>query len=88
MPHYYAHRVFGEQVWNALPQTLRLRLGPSYAAFELGLYGPDPLFFHSPRQNDPVVVEGHGQHHRSPAEVLEKGKAHPKDPNVLAYAAG
>lgn len=88
MPHYYAHRVFGEQVWNALPQTLRLRLGPAYPTFRLGLYGPDPLFFHSPRQTDPVVMEGHAQHRLPPAEVLEAFRGHGKDLNALAYAAG
>ena len=81
MPHFYAHRVFGDLVWNALPTDMQNKLAPQQDAFSLGLYGPDPLFFLSGR----IAREGHGQHHESPQSVLERYRGHPQ---ALGYAAG
>jgi len=48
MPNYYAHYRFGQQVLSALPALLRELLRREEPAFEVGLYGPDPLFFARP----------------------------------------
>ena len=88
MPHFYAHRVFGEQVWLALPHTLRQRLARGYPAFRLGLYGPDPLFFHSLRRSDPVIIQGLEQHRLPPERTLEAFRGQEKHPQAVAYAGG
>lgn len=86
MPHYYAHRVFGARVWLALPHPLRQRLARGEAAFQLGLYGPDPLFFHSLRRSDPVMALGIAQHRSPPADTLEAFRG--GDIQAVAYAGG
>ncbi len=45
MPDFYAHQVFGAQVFSALPEPVR-RLEPQRPGWLCGLYGPDPLFFY------------------------------------------
>ena len=45
MPDYFAHEVYGNRVFGALPEPLRSRIGCEKTAFWVGLYGPDPLFF-------------------------------------------
>lgn len=88
MPHYYAHRVFGDLVWASLPRELTERLADQKAGFELGLYGPDPLFFYRPWHRGPVSQEGFAQHRQGPRAVLERYRSHEKTPQALGYAAG
>ena len=88
MPHDYAHRVFGAQVWLTLPHTLRRRLEAGYPAFRLGLYGPDPLFFHSLRRSDPVLMQGLEQHRLPPERTLEAFRGQGQTPHAMAYAGG
>ncbi len=45
MADYIAHTLFGNRVMEALPNDLRKRCTSDPAAFQMGLYGPDPLIF-------------------------------------------
>ena len=83
MPHFYAHRVFGMLVWQALPEETKRKLQAQQEGFQLGLYGPDPLFFvRSGRE------EGIRQHSLPPGQVLARWSAYAHQPQVLGYAAG
>ncbi len=88
MPHYYAHRVFGSLVWNAFPTTIRQQLDGQNAGFQLGLYGPDPLFFYSLNQRNQFVVLGHAQHNEPPRIVLERYRGQLSQPQAAGYALG
>ncbi len=92
MPDFYAHQVFGGLVYAALPAPIRSRLvseEADQAGWLCGLYGPDPLFFHSLRKGDPVCREGHALHGQSPAAPLERCRAAlGQVPGVLGYGAG
>lgn len=88
MPHYYAHRVFGNLVWNAFPDSIRQQVDGQEAGFQLGLYGPDPLFFYSLNQRNPFVVTGHAQHNAPPGSVLERYRGLLSQPQMAGYALG
>lgn len=85
MPHFYAHRVFGDLVWKALPEPLRQELQTQNAGFQLGLYGPDPLFFYQSWKRGPVYQEGVEQHRAPPRLVLERWRGHD---HARGYALG
>ncbi len=90
MPDFYAHQTFGRLVWEALTPETRAVLTPQRAGFQLGLYGPDPLFFYRLRPSNPVVREGHAAHDRPPRRVLDRYRdsGARENPYALGYAAG
>lgn len=89
MPDFYAHQVFGGLVLSALPDPARTRIEAEKEGWLCGLYGPDPLFFHSLRRGDPVCAEGHRLHSCPPAQVLERFRAAAgRVPCATGYAAG
>ncbi len=65
MPDFYAHQVFGAQVFSALPEPVRRRLEPQRPGWQCGLYGLDPLFFYRLPKSSPVSREGHELHRHS-----------------------
>lgn len=48
MPSTYAHKRFGERVFEKLPQALQEKINEHKTAFYLGLHGPDILFYYKP----------------------------------------
>lgn len=48
MPSIYAHYRFGRDIINQLPETTRNRIAPYRELFDIGLQGPDLLFFYRP----------------------------------------
>ena len=45
MPSTYAHRRFGADVLQQLPAALQDQIGKNRALFDVGLHGPDLLFY-------------------------------------------
>lgn len=90
MPDFYAHQVFGAQVFSALPEPVRRALEPQQPGWLCGLYGPDPLFFYHLPKSSPVSREGHDLHRQAPALVLERYRTEEAraTPCALGYAAG
>lgn len=62
MPNYYAHLQFGVRVLRSLPEPLARLLKGERTAFDIGCYGPDPLFFYRPVKDNPVRRLGLGMH--------------------------
>jgi hypothetical protein len=58
MPSSAAHHYFGQQVWARLPQDLSALIARHKALFDLGLQGPDLLFYHHPAKENPVSALG------------------------------
>lgn len=90
MPCYYAHRVFGRAVLALLPDPLRGRLEDEGGAYEVGLYGPDPLFFyHFLTKNRPRMT-GLLMHKQPVRPVAERLRRAVEEDLPLAhgYAAG
>ena len=58
MPSHYTHMVFGRLVLAALPDAPRALLWSHRAAYNIGLQGPDVLFYYHPLTKNPVRREG------------------------------
>lgn len=86
VPNYYAHQLFGRQVLSQLSPELQEELREGQAAFELGCYGPDPLFCGTPLQRR----VGLGMHYRSVRPVAQRllEAVQEGQPYARAYAAG
>lgn len=63
MPAAYAHYRFGQDVLNALPGKYRERLKQEEDLFNIGVQGPDLLFYYKPFSHHPLHAEG-GRMHR------------------------
>ena len=63
MPSTYAHYRFGQDVLNALPDQYRDVLMQYEDLFNIGLHGPDLLFYYKPFSHHPLHAEG-GRMHR------------------------
>ena len=48
MPTTYAHYKFGKEVISALPRPLRSTVENHRELFDIGLHGPDILFYYHP----------------------------------------
>ena len=90
MPNYYAHLQFGALVLSQLPQSLRARVEREREAYQIGQYGPDPLFFYHPLTRNFARMTGMNMHHeplRAVAERLRQAVREEK-PFAVGYTAG
>ena len=54
MPSTYAHRRFGADVLALLPDGLRATLEQHRELYDIGLHGPDLMFYYKALQSNPV----------------------------------
>lgn len=66
MPAAYAHRRFGEDVLARLPENAQKIINRHRELFDLGLHGPDLLFYYGPLSSNPVSRQG-SERHAAPA---------------------
>ena len=92
MPCAYAHYRFGNEVLPELPRQIRERILPFKELYDVGLHGPDILFYHSPLIPDRVTRLGHAIHRKSGLEVFSAAaevlRAHPDSAMYEAYFYG
>ena len=62
MPSTYAHRRFGADVLQQLPAALQDQIGKNRALFDVGLHGPDLLFYYHAAKSNPVSALGNAMH--------------------------
>ncbi len=92
MPSTYAHYRFGQEVLAHLPKTLRESILEHEELYNIGLHGPDILFYYKPLGLNPVNHIGHEMHRQSglqffkPAGEQLKREGYPS--GHLAYAYG
>ena len=72
MPSIYAHQKFGDMVWEKLPKDERKIIRQYYQSFQIGLQGPDYLFFYKERPTDRPRRKGHKLHRMDTYEFMEK----------------
>ena len=91
MPAAYAHYRFGRDVLSRLPGALGSHIESRRRFFDLGLQGPDPLFYYRPLRSNPVGQMGTIIHSRAaisfflPAgELLRRSPS----PELYAYVCG
>ena len=90
MPSTYAHYLFGKKVLAALPDALASAVRQERALYDIGLHGPDLLFYYKPLGSNAVNRIGFGMHAEpaekffvSAAEIVKSGT-----PADAAYAYG
>jgi len=91
MPAVAAHYYFGEQVLKLLTGNIKILIKEHRPAFNLGLQGPDLLFYYKPWKKNEIVDMGH-KIHREPAgaficRALKNIKAM-QNPEAQAYMLG
>lgn len=96
MPAVFAHKRFGEQVFESLPTRLKEAFLPYKDCFMLGLEGPDVLFYHKPFKANETRKRAR-QLHYAPAKdffVSAAKKIHAQETEnsestaIAAYTAG
>ena len=87
MPCGYAHYRFGNQLIPQLPADVRGPIVRHRALFDMGLHGPDFLFFHHYFKKTPIYQLGSDYHEMSGREFFEKACAHVKAQPSEAAAA-
>ena len=65
MPAFYAHYKFGQMVKNKLPAKYQRLLEDYQDLYEIGLHGPDILFFYHPIIRHPITQIGVVIHHET-----------------------
>ncbi len=91
MPTTYAHNVFGKAVFQKLPVELKNIVQENSMAYQVGLHGPDVLFYYKPFEKNSVNELGTRLHEEIAAPFFKRCKVLLEkngDPAVLAYVMG
>ncbi len=92
MPCAYAHYRLGQEVLVSLPREARERVLNFKEFYDIGLHGPDILFYHNPLPMDGISKLGHDIHKLSGEEVfgaaLEVLRERRDAPMYLSYVYG
>ncbi|MGC4018874.1 MAG: zinc dependent phospholipase C family protein [Muricomes sp.] len=70
MPTTYAHYKFGKDVIGALPRPLEQAVKNNRQLFDIGLHGPDILFYYRAYSKNPVSAQGHQLHNKMADEFF------------------
>lgn len=92
MPSTYAHRRFGADVLALLPEELRKTLEQYRELYDMGLHGPDLLFYYKALQSNPVNQLGNAMHDQKGEVFFTRARTvvenEPDKKAALAYALG
>ena len=92
MPSTYAHRRFGADVLQQLPAALQDQIGKNRALFDVGLHGPDLLFYYHAAKSNPVSALGNAMHDEPGRMFFDRARrvVHEEADReaALAYALG
>ena len=92
MPTTYAHYKFGKEVMSALPRPLQNSIENKRALFDIGLHGPDILFYYKALFKNPVSGQGYAMHDQPADEFFNHAAevlANAEDPAAArAYIYG
>ena len=92
MPSTYAHRRFGADVLALLPDGLRQTLEQHRELYDMGLHGPDLMFYYKALQTNPVNRLGNAMHEEKGEVFFTRARAvveHAADKDAaLTYALG
>ena len=74
MPSTYAHRCFGADVLTQLPEALQKKIEPYRALYDIGLHGPDLLFYYKALQSNQVNRLGNAMHEQPGTVFFERAR--------------
>ncbi len=94
MPAVAAHYMFGQEVLRLLPLSIRDFIEEYKPAFDLGLQGPDLLFYYKVWKKNEVVDMGHELHRQKAGDFISKAlenirhsrKQHEAEAYLLGFA--
>ncbi len=92
MPSTYAHRRFGANVLDHLPAPLREKLEAHRELYDIGLHGPDLLFYYHAAKSNPVGALGNAMHEEPGRVFFDRARrvvhCEADRDAALAYALG
>ncbi len=92
MPSTYAHWLFGQEVFRLLPENIKISISADTTLFNIGLHGPDLLFYYKPLSRNVVNSLGFKIHAESGFDFFSlAGQAVSNaafDPEYLSYIYG
>ena len=92
MPSTYAHRRFGADVLALLPDGLRTTLEQHRELYDIGLHGPDLMFYYKALQTNPVNRLGNAMHEEKGEVFFTRARTVVENATdksaALAYALG
>ena len=92
MPSTYAHRRFGANVLEHLPDELRAQLEQNRELYDIGLHGPDLLFYYHAAKSNPVGALGNAMHEKPGRVFFDRARrvvhCEADRDAALAYALG
>ena len=74
MPAGYAHFDFGQQVFSQLDSSLQARLTKHMDLYNIGVHGPDILFYHQALKKNAIKDLGFQMHKQDASEFFKKAK--------------
>ncbi len=74
MPTTYTHHIFGTLVYQGLPKEIQKKIQKEKNLYQIGLHGPDILFYYRPFQKNTVNGLGHRMHKEIAADFFEHAK--------------
>lgn len=72
VPSTYAHYRFGALLLKRLPEARQMESAQLRALYDIGLHGPDILFYHHPLRRDPIRRLGNEMHARPGRAFFER----------------
>ncbi len=75
MPDFLTHQYFGDLVLAQLPFEIQSRINLNKDLYQIGLQGPDPLFFYKPMKSTHVSKQGKMLHKLTGAEYFSNSLA-------------
>ena len=74
MPSTYAHYRFGQEVLKELPNDIKKIIIENKELYDIGLHGPDLLFYYLPLKTNEINSIGYNMHEKTGKEVLDTFK--------------
>lgn len=72
MPAAYAHYRFGQEVTECLPFVYRKTIEKHQALYDIGVHGPDILFYYRPISSNEISEAGYAIHDKPAAEFFQR----------------
>ena len=86
MPSTYAHYVFGKRMLELFPEDVSAVVRADRQLYDIGLHGPDILFYYHVLTNNKVNAVGFGTHARPAKEFFAPAKAAVEKGGAPAFA--
>ena len=92
MPTTYTHYAYGQEVFHKLPEELQRKIEPYIEYYNIGVHGPDILFYYHSYCKNKVNQYGVKVHHEPAREFFKRAfrvfQAQENKNEAFAYLAG